>query len=332
MFALRYINRHLFMEHEGRLYLVDTGCPKSFAINGAIPWADRTPHAVVLDMQKGRLRFAGDNAEVSRWDLVLPFTKAPGTQAPIFRCHPEFKMIWDTGAQVGYMDMSTVPKESIIKKTGAFGDFSPVYGPIESPMTWLLCFKLDDFTFDDIGLELFPLIFCQMADAPPQILADIRFEGADGVLGNNWMGDEDALTMMLAGVEMPRAALKFNEGVVVAIHGRRCEVRICGLSSLLGRTGLPPMRRRRRTLETLEDQIRRHRRALEELLGIVGPDSDADEITRDQNSPETPTILPGTRIVPSSLGPFTAEGLRRHIKLDNIDGLIGNDLLQDTLL
>ena len=322
MFALRYINRHLFMEHEGRLYLVDTGCPKSFAINGAIPWADRTPHAVVLDMQKGRLRFAGDNAEVSRWDLVLPFTKAPGTQAPIFRCHPEFKMIWDTGAQVGYMDMSTVPKESIIKKTGAFGDFSPVYGPIESPMTWLLCFKLDDFTFDDIGLELFPLIFCQMADAPPQILADIRFEGADGVLGNNWMGDEDALTMMLAGVEMPRAALKFNEGVVVAIHGRRCEVRICGLSSLLGRTGLPPML----------PPKRRGMRALEELLDIVGPDSDADEITRDQNSPETPTILPGTRIVPSSLGPFTAEGLRRHIKLDNIDGLIGNDLLQDTLL
>ena len=322
MFALRYINRHLFMEHEGRLYLVDTGCPKSFAINGAIPWADRTPHAVVLDMQKGRLRFAGDNAEVSRWDLVLPFTKAPGTQAPIFRCHPEFKMIWDTGAQVGYMDMSTVPKESIIKKTGAFGDFSPVYGPIESPMTWLLCFKLDDFTFDDIGLELFPLIFCQMADAPPQILADIRFEGADGVLGNNWMGDEDALTMMLAGVEMPRAALKFNEGVVVAIHGRRCEVRIRGLSLLLGRTGLPQ----------ILPEKRRRPRALEELLDIVGPDSDADEITRDQNSPETPTILPGTRIVPSSLGPFTAEGLRSDIQLDNIDGLIGNDLLQDTLL
>jgi len=307
MFALRYINRHLFMEHEGRLYLVDTGCPKSFAINGVIPWADRTPHAVVLDMQKGRLRFAGDNAEVSRWDLVLPFTKAPGTQAPIFRCHPEFKMIWDTGAQVGYMDMGTVPKESIIKKTGAFGDFSPVYGPIESPMTWLARFMpviektgFDASGDDFIGAEFTPYFLCQMADAPAKILADIRKSGADGVLGNNWMGDKDSLTRMFTEVrgECGEFVMDWNEGVIVAIRGRGGEVRLSNLPCRIIRMPFfrppPPV-----------------------------------FILEEWNEPPMRTVA---RRVPSSLGPFTAEGLRRHIKLDNIDGLIGNDLLQDTLL
>ena len=321
MFALRYINRHLFMEHEGRLYLVDTGCPKSFAINGAIPWADRTPHAVVLDMQEGRLRFAGDNAEVSRWDLVLPFTKAPGTQAPIFRCHPEFKMIWDTGAQVGYMDMGTVPKESIIKKTGAFGDFSPVYGPIESPMTWLARFMpviektgFDASGDDFIGAEFTPYFLCQMADAPAKILADIRKSGADGVLGNNWMGDKDSLTRMFTEVrgECGELLMDCNEGVIVAICGRKGLVRIQNLPCRIDRyTGAP----RRR------------------------PNPDPSEIVTENHVPVTPPVTATpipmrtvARRVPSSLGPFTAEGLRRHIKLDNIDGLIGNDLLQDTLL
>lgn len=303
MFALKYINRHLFMEHEGRLYLVDTGCPKSFAINGVIPWADRTPHAVVLDMVKGRLRFAGENDEVSRWGLVLPFTKAPGTQAPILRCHPEFKMIWDTGAQVGYIDMSTAPKANIVKEMGAFSDFSPTYRTIESPMTWLVRFNLEpDFS----RLEFAPYIHCQMADARADILADIRKEGADGVLGNSWMGDRDSLTRMLA--DTGAGIWQFPdwiEGVVVAIHGSRGEVRIQNLPfercrTTVGRPGLPPLGEPPDFIETF-------------------------------NLPPIP-MRTVARNVPPSLGPFTAEGLRGHIQLDNIDGLIGNDLLQDTLL
>jgi len=294
MFALRYINRHLFMEHEGRLYLVDTGCPKSFAINGAIPWADRTPHAVVLDMQEGRLRFAGYDEVDSEQGLVLPFTKAPGTQAPIFRCHPEFKMIWDTGAQVGYIDMSKKPV--IFKEMGAFSDFSPAHGPIESPMTWLARFipvieKRDDFI---------PYFFCQMADAPAKILADIRKAGADAILGNSWMGDRDSLTRMFTEVrgECGEFVMDWNEGVIVAIRGRGGEVRLSNLPCRIIRMPFfrppPPV-----------------------------------FILEEWNEPPMRTVA---RRVPSSLGPFTAEGLRRHIKLDNIDGLIGNDLLQDTLL
>ncbi|GBL29003.1 hypothetical protein EMGBS10_01530 [Opitutia bacterium] len=301
------------MEHEGRLYLVDTGCPTSFAINGVIPWVDRTPHAVVLDMEEGRLRFAGENDEVSRCGLVLPFTKAPGTQAPILRCHPGFKMIWDTGAQVGYIDISTVPKESIIKEMGAFSDFSPTYRTIESPMTWLARFNPEpDFSRS----EFVPYIHCQMADARADILADIRKEGAHGVLGNSWMGDKDSLTRMLAAArgEYGELLMDCNEGVIVAICGRKGLVRIQNLPVWIERntsTGAPRGR----------------------------PNHDPFEIVAGDNRPVTPPaqvapnqIFTVARRVPPSLGRFTAEGLRGHIQLDNIDGLIGNDLLQDTLL
>lgn len=316
MFALKYINRHLFMEHEGRLYLVDTGCPTSFAINGVIPWADRTPYAVVLDMQNGRLRFAGENDEVSRCGLVLPFTKAPGTQAPILRCHPELKMIWDTGAQVGYIDMSTLPKESIIKEMGAFSDFSPNYGPIESPMTWLVRFVpvTEEPESGLPGPDFTPCFFCQMADARADILADIRKEGAHGVLGNSWMGDRDSLTRMYTEVrgECGELLMDWNEGVIVAICGRKGVVRIQNLPVWIERNTGAPRRR---------------------------PNPDPFEIVTENHVPVTPPaavapnqIFTVARRVLPSLGRFTAEGLRGHIQLDNIDGLIGNDLLQDTLL
>ncbi len=319
MFPLKYLNRHLFMEHAGRLYLVDTGCPRSFAINGVIPWADRTPHAVFLDMQEGRLRFAGDEADARRYGVVFPFTKAPGTMAPIFYTERGFKMIWDTGAQLGYIDMSTVPDKDIVKKMGAFVDFSPVYGPIESPSTSLVRFMpyaVDAGGHSTRDLYFEHYFFCQMAAAPDRILADIRKEGADGVLGNSWM-DKDSLTGMLADVggENGRLLVDHTDGVCVAIFGRKSEVRIQNLPCEMFRhMGWPP---------------RRHTLPRKVPLDLFEP----------ATVPVTATVTPKTdplhtvaRGVPSSLGPFTAEGLRGHLGLDNIDGLIGNDLLQDTVL
>jgi hypothetical protein len=306
MFALKYINRHLFMEHEGRLYLVDTGCPKSFAINGVIPWVDRTPHAVVLDMEEGRLRFAGENGEVSQRGLLLPFTKAPRTQAPIINCDGK-KMIWDTGAQIGYIDMSTVRPANIVRQMGGFRDFSPTYRTIESPMTWLVRFNPEpDFSRS----EFVPYIHCQMAEARADILADLRNEGADGVLGNSWMGDQDSLTSMLEAAKgrCGGVLMGCNEGVIVAICGRKGLVRIQNLPVWIGRNTRPPF---------------------DEAPGTVPP----------YNLPVSPPVAATpnpmrvvARRVPSSLGPFSAEGLRSDIQLDNIDGLIGNDLLQNTLL
>ena len=316
MFLLKYLNRHLFMEHAGRLYLVDTGCPRSFAINGVIPWADRTPHAVFLDMREGRLRFAGDEADARGDGVVFPFTKAPGTMAPIFYTERGFKMIWDTGAQLGYIDMGTVPEEDIIMEMGPFVDFSPVYGPIESPSTSLVRFMpyaVDAGGHSTWGVSFVHYFFCQMAAAPDGILADIRKEGADGVLGNSWMGDKESLTGMLADVvgENGRLLVDQTDGVCVAIFGKSKEVRIQNLPCEMFRhTGGPP---RRLTL----------------------PRNDPFDLFEPATAPVTPKPDPlhtAARGVPSSLGSFTAEGLRGHLGLDNIDGLIGNDLLQDTVL
>lgn len=268
MFALKYINRHLFLEHDGRLYLVDTGCPRSFAINWEVPWASKKPHSVILDMRQGRLRFTWGNDADSCKGTAHPFTKASGTKAPVFRCRPESKMIWDTGAQIGYVDMRTVPQKNIIEEMGAFVDFSPIYGPIESPMTWLVRFDLLP-TLDLGQSEWVSYIHCRMADAPERIITDIRRGEADGVLGNNWMVDRD--------------------GVITTIKGQEGCVYIQKLQEI-----------------------------------------DVQKALADLDKSKNPAIL--MRTVPSSLGAFTTEGLRSHIGLENIDGLIGNDLLLDTVL
>lgn len=268
MFALKYINRHLFLEHDGRLYLVDTGCPRSFAINWKVPWASKKPHSVILDMRQGRLRFTWGNDADSCKGTAHPFTKASGTKAPVFRCRPESKMIWDTGAQIGYVDMRTVPQKNIIEEMGAFVDFSPIYGPIESPMTWLVRFDLLP-TIDLGQREWVSYIHCRMADAPERIITDIRRGEADGVLGNNWMVDRD--------------------GVIITIKGQESVAYI------------------------------------KDIRGIKN--------TEQQERPDPNEMLtPVMRSVHSSLGAFTTEGLRSHIGLENIDGLIGNDLLLDTVL
>ena len=285
MFALKYINRHLFLEHDGRLYLVDTGCPRSFAINNAVPWTDKTPHSVILDMRKGQLRFTYANDKDPCEGTAHPFTKASGTKAPIFRCHPDSKMIWDTGAQIGYIDMSTLPPKKIVKEMGCFVDFSPIYGPIESPMTWLFRFDLQN-TIDLGQIELISYIHCRMADAPQRIITDIRREGADGVLGNDWMVERG--------------------GVITTIKGQEGCVYIQNIPFELHPVFV-------------------------DYFGNKKPQKmDVKKALADLDKPKNPAIL--MRTVPSSLGAFTTEGLRRHIELENIYGLIGNDLLLDTVL
>jgi len=308
MFTLKYLKRHLFMEHEGRLYLVDTGCPRSFGINGTVPWANKTPHSVLLDMRNGQLRFNRNNDEEARIGIACEFIKASGTKAPIFRCRRESKMIWDTGAQIGYVDMSTVPPKNIIKEMGAFVDFSPIYGPIESPTTWLVRFDLHP-TPDMGPIEWAPYIHCRMADAPRRIITDIRREEADGVLGNDWMVDRDSVVITIKGQES-----------VACIKGTPFELHPIYMDSV----GM----NKRGSMDVLK--------IVDDLDHPQHPSDATNPGIKDTGRPERPDpndiLTPVMRIVPSSLGAFTTEGLRSHIGLDNIDGLIGNDLLLDTVL
>lgn len=309
MFALKYINRHLFLEHDGRLYLVDTGCPRSFAINWEVPWASKKPHSVILDMRQGRLRFTWGNDGDPCEGTAQPFTKTSGTKAPVFRCRPESKMIWDTGAQIGYVDMRTVPQKNIIKEMGAFVDFSPIYGPIESPMTWLVRFDLLP-TLDLGQREWAPYLHCRMADAPERIITDIRRGEADGVLGNDWMVDRDGVTVTIKGQESV-ACIKDMPFELYPVYGpyprRWNKPTSVGISKLMGDLDQP---------QNPSDAT---------IRGIKD--------TEQQERPDPNEMLtPAMRSVHSSLGAFSTEGLRSHIGLENIDGLIGNDLLLDTVL
>lgn len=296
MFPLRFLNRHLFLEHDGRLYLVDTGCPRSFAINWEVPWTNKKPHSVILDMRKGQLRFTSGDDDARPEGTAHPFSKASGTKAPIFRCHPESKMIWDTGAQIGYVDMSTVPPKNIVKEMGPFVDFSPIYGPIESPMTWLV--RFDILPTLDLGQrEWVPYVYSQMGEAPPRIIADIRRAEADGVLGNDWMVDRD--------------------GVIITIKGQKCAAYIKDIPFELHPVNVDIWVKWEKP----------------DKVGISKLLEELDQPPKQQERPAPNEMLtPVMRSVPSSLGAFTTEGLRRHIELENIYGLIGNDLLLDTVL
>jgi len=306
MFAFKYINRHFFLEHDGRLYLVDTGCPRSFAINGAVPWADRTPDVVILDAQNGLIRFTAGQDEDPRTGIVFAYEKAPATKAPIFRCTRNQRMIWDTGAQIGYVDMSKVPPNNIVKEMGPFVDFSPIYGPIESPMTWLVRFDL--LPTQDLGqIKYVPYVCCQMAEAPRRIITDIRREGADGVLGNGWMVDQ--------------------EGVIITIKRQESCAGIEGTPfELHPNDVVPPRRNKPRGMDIFEiiTEYPPHPSG--------GPKPDIKDTGREEMPGPNDMLMPVMRNVPTSLGAFTTEGLRSHIRLENIDGLIGNDLLLDTVL
>jgi hypothetical protein len=309
MFPLKYLERHLFMEQEDRLYLVDTGCPRSFAINHAVPWANKTPHSVILDMRKGQLRFTWRYDEDPCEGTAHPFTKASGTKAPIFRCRPESKMIWDTGAQIGYVDMSTVPPKNIIEEMGAFVDFSPIYGPIESPMTWLVRFDL--LPTPDMGpIEWAPYIHCRMADAPKRIITDIRRGEADGVLGNDWMVDRDGVIITIKGQE----SVAYIKGIPFEPHPTYMDT--------FGGWKKP---RRNDILKILDDPDHPQHPSDAAI-------PDIKDTERQERPDPNDMLTPVMRNVPSSLGAFTTEGLRSHIGMENIYGLIGNDLLMDTIL
>ena len=219
MYAYRYINRHYFLEHEGRLYVVDTGCPKSFSINGTVPWVDKTPAAVILDMHGGAIRFHRndpydiDNPErlFSFQDNCIPFVRAPKTRAPIIHAESPYQnVIWDTGAQIGYAvglsELIARQRIKVIEEKGPFVDFSPIYGVIRSEKTWEISYKIR------APGGRWPLtIVALMADAPPRIAGDLLSEGANAVLGNGWM-HQDTCT--------------------IAIKGRMSQIIISGRSSL----------------------------------------------------------------------------------------------------
>lgn len=308
MYAYRYLNRHYFLEHEGCLYLVDTGCPKSFSINGAIPWVDKTPAAVILDMATGTIRFHRLENEHFSPRGHIQFIPAPRTRAPIIQAHcagREVKAIWDTGAQLGYAVELSELLGPRWQEMGSFADFSPIYGEIRSERTSQASYHIpyiESFFASAITFVT------QMADAPPRIAHDLREEGAQAVLGNDWM---------------------HRDTTIIAIKGKKSEIHIKGRGHLFESTEYFTV-----IVDPPRDWRKRHN-----PLDILGEDQPAStQVPRDEELERLPVgaeatgLRPMLRPVPTQLGTFTVEALRAHLKMNNIDGLIGNDLLMDTLL
>jgi hypothetical protein len=310
MFPFKYINRHYFLEHEGRLYLVDTGCPNSFGINGYVPWTDKTPQAVILDMLTKTIRFHRLENEGFKARGRIKFIAAPGTRAPIIEGYHEgqrFNVIWDTGAQLGYaVGLQNLSTKQRFRAMGPFKDFSPIYGEIESVETWDLKFSIMTITIFDHG----DITICtQTADAPPRIAQDLRKEGADAVLGNDWMHRDDA---------------------IIAITARRSEIHIQGGGHLNDSLD---------HLKVFEDPPRnwRKRSRIFDIFSDQQPERPRDPFDHDEleglpAGAAATGLRPSLRQVPTQLGAFTVDQLRAHLAMDSIDGIIGNDLLMDTLL
>jgi hypothetical protein len=317
MFRFKYINRHYFLEHEGKLYLVDTGCPKSFGINGYVPWTDKTPQAVILDTMTETIRFHRLENEVFTPRGRIKFTAAPGTRAPILEANCERKnlnVIWDTGAQIGYaIGLEELSKKHPFKEMGHFIDFSPIYGEIRSGKTWNINFSIMTIAFFDHGIIT---VRTQTADAPPRIAQDLRKEGADAVLGNDWMHRDKA---------------------IIVITARRSEIHIKGGGHLYESKDHfkviedPPRKwwKRYRDVDMFSNEQPEVRGKQPEWLRDPWDD---DELERLPVGAEATVLRPSLRQAPTQLGPFTVDHLRAHIRMDNIDGMIGNDLLMNTLL
>jgi hypothetical protein len=317
MFRFKYINRHYFLEHEGKLYLVDTGCPKSFGINGYVPWTDKTPQAVILDMPTKTIRFHRLEKEFFIARGRIKFTAAPGTRAPILEAYHEsqrFNVIWDTGAQLGYaIGLQNLSTKNKLRAMGPFKDFSPIYGEIESVETRDLNFNIMTIDFFDHGVIT---VRTQTADAPPRIAQDLRKEGADAVLGNDWMHRDDA---------------------IIAITARRSEIHIKGGGHLYDSWDHlrvfedPPRKWRKRV--NIFDIVSDEQAAISSEPTVPPRDPFDDvQLERLPVGAEATGLRPSLRQVPTQLGPFTVDHLRAHLGMDNIDGIIGNDLLLDTVL
>lgn len=324
MFSLRYLNRHFFIEHEGRHYLVDTGCPKSFGIHGHVPWADKTPPVVIMDMKEGRLRFHRDENDDFRSSRMFGFEKAPRSGAPILNIRGRsdtFKLIWDTGAQIGYVEIARINEQMFREESGPFRDFSPIYGQIDSAQTWRTKFIFEP-DFDPAP----PLLFhacCQMAEAPRRLLDDIISDGAQGVIGNSWINSED--------------------GTIVTIKGKTHQLHISSGSWEGNLDFLKVYRPRERSFTELLELLDID----PEPMGEATPDPSSiarkaqrrhphgpgdDQLSALPTSDHTTGLTPVLRPMPRFIGQFQTETIRGHLGMETIDGLIGNDLLLDTLL
>lgn len=216
-YKLYLLNRHLFIDlPEGRA-LVDTGAPFSSSITGRLTWQNQN-HGV---NKGGYMGFTFDklSAEIGvQVDALLgmdllaqttllfdvahrtltagdempagfeaqPYELAPMSDMPLFRLKlngQPARVLWDTGAQFGYVTDRKFVHGA--KPLPGFKDFSPLFGDLDIPQSYVLTFKLAGHALHEtVGEAPFVL---GGGVSPVPMRTFLRALDIDAIIGPSWM-------------------------------------------------------------------------------------------------------------------------------------------------
>lgn len=216
-YKLYLLNRHLFIDlPEGRT-LVDTGAPFSSSTSGRLTWQNQN-HGV---NKGGYMGFTFDQLSANigvQVDALLgmdllaqttllfdvahrtltagdempsvfnahPYELAPMSDIPIFKVtlngHPA-RVLWDTGAQYGYVsDRKFVAGAEPL---AGFKDFSPMFGDLDIPQSYVLPFTLAGHDLLETVGEAPSVRVGGISPVPLRTF--LRALDIDAIIGPSWM-------------------------------------------------------------------------------------------------------------------------------------------------
>lgn len=216
-YKLYLLNRHLFVDlPEGRT-LIDTGAPFSSSTSGRLTWQNQN-HGV---NKGGYMGFTFDklSAEIgAQVDALLgmdllaqttllfdvahrtlkagdempagfkakPYELAPMSDLPLFHVPlngQPARVLWDTGAQYGYVtDRKFVTGAKAL--TG-FKDFSPMFGDLHIPQSYVLPFTLAGHDLLETVGEAPCVLGGGISPVPMGLF--LRALDIDAIIGPSWM-------------------------------------------------------------------------------------------------------------------------------------------------
>lgn len=200
-YPLHFLEGHLFIELEGRTWLLDTGSPLSFGrttelqldgtlfrlqegylgltadslstnvgspCDGLLGMDALSPFDLLFDIPAGRLALSSE--ELAREGQIVPLEAVHA--CPVVRILTggrEYRLVLDTGAPISYLEGDALRG---LPSTGRVQDFYPGQGTFET--------DIHDVRFT-LGDHSFILPFGHL---PPQLSMLLTRTGTQGILGN----------------------------------------------------------------------------------------------------------------------------------------------------
>jgi hypothetical protein len=200
-YPLHLIHNHLFLETEGRRYLIGTGSPKSFAGTPSLTVDGRTfatapsymqlttsslsqqvgveCHGLLgadilnqfdhlIDLPQGRITISSEENQMQGVGSPLSFLQGIPIVSVRIQNEP-YRMFLDTGAQVSYFQSPLLDR---YPSAGVVSDFFPGYGPFETHS------HIVPANFAGVDFEL---LFGKL---PITLAASLMVAKSQGVIGN----------------------------------------------------------------------------------------------------------------------------------------------------